>query len=170
MTIQVGSPMVTLPSANSAQSDFANPAKSDAGNKTNGVFARDSDVVKRKREEAEKAAQEFETLFVDMMVKSMRQTAQPEEMSNAEDIYQGMLDSEYSKSMTTSNNFGIREQILNWMEQTDPSLKKTPNTSETNKADGKNEKDVSLDSIKIQNEMWALKAASQAYQLSGQPR
>lgn len=170
MTMQVGSPMVTLPLTTSSQTDLAGQAKTDAGNKTKSVVTRESDAFKRKREEAEKAAQEFETLFVDMMVKSMRQTAQPEEMSNAEDIYQGMLDSEYSKAMTTSNNFGIREQILNWMEQTDPSLKKTPNTSEASKADGAKEKDVSLDSIKIQNEMWALKAASQAYQLSGQPR
>lgn len=64
-----------------------------------------TEAQQRKRQEAEKAAQEFETLFVDMMVKSMRQTAQGEEVSNAEDVYQGMLDSEYSKSMTTANNF-----------------------------------------------------------------
>ncbi|NBW81168.1 hypothetical protein EBR21_05380 [bacterium] len=118
-----------------------------------------------KRQEAEKAAQEFETLFVDMMVKSMRQTATPEESSNAEDIYQGMLDSEYSKSMTTANNFGIREQILNWMEQADPSLKTVNSKGSKNPSEG-----LSAETAKVQNEMWALKAASQAYQLSGQNR
>jgi len=92
---------------------------------------------------AEKAAQEFETLFVDMMVKSMRQTAAPEDSSNAEDIYQGMLDSEYSKSMTTANNFGIREQILNWMEQADPSLKNVNSQNSKSQSDrtfGRNSK------------------------------
>ncbi|MEN9826023.1 MAG: hypothetical protein RI953_1768 [Pseudomonadota bacterium] len=118
-----------------------------------------------KRQEAEKAAQEFETLFVDMMVKSMRQTAAPEDSSNAEDIYQGMLDSEYSKSMTTANNFGIREQILNWMEQADPSLKNVNSQNSKSQSDG-----LSAETAKVQNEMWALKAASQAYQLSGQNR
>ncbi len=127
-----------------------------------------TEAQQRKRQEAEKAAQEFETLFVDMMVKSMRQTAQGEDVSNAEDVYQGMLDSEYSKSMTTANNFGIREKILEWMEQTDPSLKigkQEPENKNPAKPDN-----VSADNLKIQNEMWALKAASQAYQLSGRPR
>lgn len=125
----------------------------------------------KKRQDAERAAQEFETLFVDMMVKSMRKSAQAEDVSNAEDIYQGMLDSEYSKSMTTSNNFGIRDKILDWMEQTDPSLKTGKRDAEQLNADNKKtESTPSADSLRIQNEMWALKAASQAYQLSGRPR
>ncbi|MEN9810450.1 MAG: hypothetical protein RLZZ488_2017 [Pseudomonadota bacterium] len=127
-----------------------------------------SDELLRKRQDAEKAAQEFETMFVDMMVKSMRQTAQPEEMSNAEDIYQGMLDSEYSKSMTSANNFGIREQILNWMEQADPSLKEAAVTNEKSSINDTNT--TASEQARLQNEMWALKAASQAYQLSGQSR
>ncbi|MFZ9521614.1 MAG: rod-binding protein [Silvanigrellaceae bacterium] len=151
----------------------SNPAIPSAANSLNSaglkITARDIGIADEKlaakRQEAEKAAQEFETLFVDMMVKSMRQTAVPEDSSNAEDIYQGMLDSEYSKSMTTANNFGIREQILNWMEQADPTLK----TANTQKTKSQTE-DVSAETAKIQNEMWALKAASQAYQLSGQNR
>lgn len=137
--------------------------------------------VARKRAEAEKVAEDFETMFVDMVVKSMRQTAQPEDVSNAEDIFQGMLDSEYSKSMTSANNFGIREQILNWMEQADPSIRTPKNSPETTAANnatsnissnnGAQKSDPqSVDSIKLQNEMWALKAASQAYRLSNQPR
>ncbi|MEY3903125.1 MAG: hypothetical protein RL189_2431 [Pseudomonadota bacterium] len=127
-----------------------------------------SEELLRKRQDAEKAAQEFETMFVDMMVKSMRQTAQPEEMSNAEDIYQGMLDSEYSKSMTAANNFGIREQILNWMEQADPSLKAAAGANDKPATNDKNA--TASEQARLQNEMWALKAASQAYQLSGQNR
>jgi Rod binding domain-containing protein len=130
-----------------------------------------TDAQLKKRQEAEKTAQEFETLFVDMMVKSMRKSAQAEDMSNAEDIYQGMLDSEYSKSMTTANNFGIRDKILEWMEQTDPSLKLDKKDAEAEKKPSAEANLISnTDNLKIQNEMWALKAASQAYQLSGRPR
>jgi len=116
---------------------------------------------KQKRLDAEKAAQDFETMFVDMMVKSMRETARPEDASNAEDVYQGMLDSEYSKAMTAANDFGIRQSIMQWMEQADPSIKNNNNSVE-----GKSKNSQDVDTIKLQNDMWALKAASQAYQLS----
>lgn len=136
--------------------------------KTKDVADAQSEALTRRREEAEKAAQDFETLFVDMMVKSMRQTAKPEEVSNAQDVYQGMLDSEYSKAMTAANNFGIREKIIEWMEQSDPTLKQAPTATE--KPNTEKSSQISSDASKMQNEMWALKAASQAYQLSSQAR
>jgi flagellar protein FlgJ len=125
-----------------------------------------SEAVSKKRAEAEKVAQDFETMFVELMVKSMRQTAQREDLSNAEDVYQGMLDSEYSKGMAASRSFGIKEQVLNWLEQTDPQLRlngegttPTPDSQST-----------SVDTQKLRNEAFALKAATQAYQLSSGPR
>jgi len=72
--------------------------------------------------EAENVAKEFETLFMDMMVKSMRVTAKPEEETPAMDIFQGMLDSEYAKSMTAQQSFGLREMVVNWLKQNDPTL------------------------------------------------
>jgi Rod binding domain-containing protein len=71
----------------------------------------------KKAQEADNVAKEFETLFVDMMLKSMRQTAKAEDESNAQDIYKGMLDSEYSKSMTEAQSFGIRQMIKEWITQ-----------------------------------------------------
>lgn len=75
--------------------------------------------------EAQKVALDFETLFVDLMLKQMRQTAKPEDMSNAEEMFQGMLDGEYSKGMTEAQEFGIRSMILEWMKNAEPELAKT---------------------------------------------
>jgi peptidoglycan hydrolase FlgJ len=79
-------------------------------------------VDAKKWQEAQAAATEFETLFMDLIVKGMRQTAKPEDASNASDIYTGMLDSEHAKSMTSAQSFGVREMILDWMKTSDPSL------------------------------------------------
>lgn len=64
----------------------------------------------------EKVAEEFEALFMDLVLKSMRRTAQPESQSNAQEIYTSMLDSEYSKTMAGSHKFGIKELILDWIQ------------------------------------------------------
>ena len=78
--------------------------------------------TEKKLQEAEKVASEFETMFMDLIVKGMRQTAQPEESSNALDIYNGMLDGEYTKSMTGAQDFGVRGMLLEWMKTADPTL------------------------------------------------
>ena len=73
----------------------------------------------KKAEESVRVAKEFETLFLDMMLKTMRQTAKPEEESNATGIYQGMLDGEYTKSMAEGQDFGIQQMLLRWMKEND---------------------------------------------------
>lgn len=72
--------------------------------------------------EATKVAAEFETLFMDLVIKGLRQTAKPAEESNAQDIFTGMLDQEYTKVMTGSREFGIKSLILDWMKTVDPKL------------------------------------------------
>jgi peptidoglycan hydrolase FlgJ len=83
-------------------------------------------VKQKKLDEKTKAAQEaagqFETVFVNMMLKSMRDTAKPEEESNAMGIYGGMLDEEYGKSMSQTHSFGIKKAIFDWIQQNDPDL------------------------------------------------
>jgi Rod binding domain-containing protein len=66
---------------------------------------------------AEQVAADFEALFMDMMLKSMRKTAAGPDQSNAMDIYTGMLDSEYAKNMATTRNFGIKSMILDWLQR-----------------------------------------------------
>jgi Rod binding domain-containing protein len=63
----------------------------------------------------EQVAEDFEALFFDMMLQSMRKTAVSEDQSNAMGIYTGMLDSEYSKSIASSSSFGIKKLILDWL-------------------------------------------------------
>lgn len=76
-----------------------------------------------KTQQAEQVAQDFETMFLDLILKTMRETAKPEDATNAQEIYQGMLDGEYAKNMTGSKNFGVRDLVLNWMKNNDPDLK-----------------------------------------------
>jgi Rod binding domain-containing protein len=73
--------------------------------------------------EAKKVAEDFETLFADMIMKSMRSSAKIEDSSNAMEVFEGMLDNEYSKSMTQGNDLGIKSLILDWMKSVDPQLK-----------------------------------------------
>ncbi len=81
-----------------------------------------SAAEERQVAEAKKAAQEFETMFAEIMLKSMRQTAMPEDASNALDIFQGMLDGEYAKAMTSNGDLGVQNMVLDWMKQVDPKL------------------------------------------------
>lgn len=81
-----------------------------------------SAAEERQVAEAKKAAQEFEAMFAENMIKSMRQTSMPEDSSNAMDVFQGMLDSEYAKAMTSNGELGVQKLVLDWMKQTDPKL------------------------------------------------
>lgn len=80
------------------------------------------------RKKAEKVAEEFESVFLDMMLKSMRKTAVGEDESNAQSIYTGMLDSEYAKTMSANKSFGIKALILDWLEKNNHTkpIDKTP--------------------------------------------
>ena len=59
--------------------------------------------------------QEFESIFVKMMLKEMRNSVDKSDSlisgGWAEDIYQDMLDDEYSKSMTRTAGFGLADQL-----------------------------------------------------------
>lgn len=115
---------------------------------------RDAKKLANKFAEAEKAAEDFETMFVDIMLKAMRQTAKPEEESNAQDIYQGMLDGEYSKAMSSApgGGLGIKQTVLDWMKNADPKLVGGAiNTSElTNLKDAQRASKFAIDQYKIQ--------------------
>ena len=62
-----------------------------------------------------KAAQDFESLFLDMVLKSMRETVQKSgfmDGGNSEEIYRSLLDSEYAKIMAANNGTGLSESIV----------------------------------------------------------
>ena len=68
-----------------------------------------------KKSELYKQCLDFESIFVKMMLKEMRSSVDKSGslMSGgwAEDIFQDMLDDEYSKSMAETANFGIADQL-----------------------------------------------------------
>lgn len=62
-----------------------------------------------------KVAKEFETLMVEMMIKSMRQNVPESPIfgeSNAREIFQDMLDGEYARLMVARRGFGISESLV----------------------------------------------------------
>lgn len=66
------------------------------------------------RAELRKVAEEFESLFLGIVLKSMRQTVQESGLldgGNAEDIYRSMLDDEYAKMMAAQRHTGIADNI-----------------------------------------------------------
>ena len=70
------------------------------------------------REEIKKVANEFESLFINLVLKSMRNTVQKSGLidgGNAEEIYKSMLDDEYCKQMATQRTTGIADQIEDFM-------------------------------------------------------
>ncbi len=66
-------------------------------------------------------AEEFESLFVKNMVKSMRNTLQPENNflygGFAEEVFQDMMDTEYSRLLAETQSFGFAEMIIQQYEQ-----------------------------------------------------
>ena len=61
-----------------------------------------------------KSANEFEALFFEIMLKSMRDSVQKAKLvdgGNGEDIFRGMLDSEYARTMADKRLTGIAQAI-----------------------------------------------------------
>lgn len=68
-----------------------------------------------KKSDLFKQCRDFESIFAKMMLKEMRNSVDKTgDIMNggwAEDIFQDMLDDEYSKSMAETANFGLAEQL-----------------------------------------------------------
>ncbi len=62
----------------------------------------------------DQVAQEFESLFVNQMLKSARSAKLAEGIldSEAHSTYQSLLDQEYSKTLAKNHNFGIAEGLV----------------------------------------------------------
>jgi len=76
-----------------------------------------------------KLAGEFESIFTELVLKSMRSSVQKGGLidgGNGEDIFKGMLDSEYSKAMADQRSSGIADSIEKHLLQAyDPNAYKT---------------------------------------------
>ena len=66
-------------------------------------------------EEEREAAKGLESLLINQMVEEMRKSVPENELvpkSQAERVFESMLDSEYARAMSASGNFGIADQVL----------------------------------------------------------
>ena len=85
-----------------------------------GARVADSKPVDKKSKLFEQC-QEFESIFVKMMLKEMRNSVDKSDSlvsgGWAEDIYSDMLDDEYSKSMAKSAGFGLADQLYKQLAQ-----------------------------------------------------
>jgi peptidoglycan hydrolase FlgJ len=79
-----------------------------------GARVADSSPIDKKSKLYEQC-QEFESIFAKMMLKQMRATVDKSDsiLSGgwAEDIYQDLLDDEYSKTMAKNAGFGLADQL-----------------------------------------------------------
>jgi flagellar protein FlgJ len=71
--------------------------------------------------QVKKLAQDFESVFLEQMFRSMRSSVQKSGLvdgGNAEEIYTSMLDSEYAKQMSSQGNSGLAQMIERQLLQT----------------------------------------------------
>ena len=76
---------------------------------------RSSGVTEKQRQQAKKVAQDFEGLFVGMMMKSMRSTVGKDTLTgggHGEDVYRSMLDQQYADaSVKRGGGLGLAKLI-----------------------------------------------------------
>ncbi|MDO4773458.1 MAG: rod-binding protein [Bacillota bacterium] len=92
----------------------------------------DEILKKKDREALKKVSQEFEELFVGMVLKTMRQSVPKSDASRNShelELYEGMLDEAYAKSISEKGAFGIADLIMKsfepYLEQEDGKQKET---------------------------------------------
>src|SRR3954466_13131130 len=68
----------------------------------------------KQRQKLKKISQDFEGLFVGMMMKSMRETIGKDKLTgggHGDDVYRSMLDQEYAAVAVKRGGFGLAKQI-----------------------------------------------------------
>ncbi|MBU0599914.1 MAG: rod-binding protein [bacterium] len=68
----------------------------------------------KKKKKLKELSKEFESIFVNQMIKTMRATVGKENLcygGMAEDVFQEMLDQEYAKSMSSGKDFGMAKAV-----------------------------------------------------------
>jgi Rod binding domain-containing protein len=67
-----------------------------------------------RKAEAHKVAVEFQSLFVEMMLKTMRETAKQDKLTgggHGEEVYGSLLDREYAIAISNRGNLGLAEMV-----------------------------------------------------------
>ena len=91
---------------------------SDGGKSGFEVGDSDGKAVDPERAKIKKLSEDFEAIFLNLVLKAMRQSVQKSGLvdgGNAEDIYKSMLDSEYAKQMASQGAAGLAQNIESFM-------------------------------------------------------
>jgi len=68
----------------------------------------------KQRQQAKKVSQDFEGLFIGMMMKTMRETVAKDKVTgggHGEEVYRSMLDEQYVAATVKRGGFGLAKQI-----------------------------------------------------------
>jgi flagellar protein FlgJ len=91
-------------------------------------------MSEKQRQLAKKAAQDFEGLFIGMMLKSMHETVGKDKITgggHGEDVFRSMLDQEYVAATVKRGGFGLAKQIeKDIIRQESKKIAKTVDTKE----------------------------------------
>jgi flagellar protein FlgJ len=71
-------------------------------------------LSEKQRQQAKKVSQDFEGLFINMMMKSMRETVGKDKLTgggHGEDVYRSILDQEYVTASVKRGGFGLAKHI-----------------------------------------------------------
>ena len=71
-------------------------------------------LSEKQRQQAKKVSQDFEGLFIGMMMKSMRETVAKDKLTgggHGEDVYRSILDQEYVAESVKRGGFGLAKHI-----------------------------------------------------------
>ena len=71
-------------------------------------------LTEKQRQQAKKVSQDFEGLFIGMMMKSMRETVGKDKLTgggHGEDVYRSLLDQQYVDAAIKRGGFGLAKQI-----------------------------------------------------------
>lgn len=85
-----------------------------AGISGSSALALSGDKTMKSKDKVENLAREFESVFMNQMLKAMRQTIPKNELINgghAEDIYSSLLDEEFSRRMAYTQQGGISQSL-----------------------------------------------------------
>jgi len=71
-------------------------------------------LSEKQRQQAKKVSQDFEGLFIGMMMKSMRETVAKDKLTgggHGEEVYRSMLDQQYVEAAVKRGGFGLAKPI-----------------------------------------------------------
>jgi len=95
-------PLTDLPTPGNGNQELISPIK---GKKT---------VSEARKAEIRKASVEFQAIFVEMMLKSMRDTTNQDKLTgggHGEEVYGSLLDREYASAISRRGNMGLAEMM-----------------------------------------------------------